>query len=276
MSVIRKVVPRLVKRKIKAYRTNRQKEHLFGALAPLVPNVEEMFDGPQSLEQFKANGEEFLTIYKEVVRLRADERMLDVGCGIGRKTLPLTQYLSDRAIYEGIEITKAGVDWCREKITPRFPNFRFQHIDVYNKYYNPGGTCRPSKYRFPFADQMFDFVMLGSVFTHMLPDDLENYLSEVSRVLTRNGRCLITYFLLNAESERLIGGGRSTLDFEHDCGTYRTVSLEKPEVAVAFDERWIKSRYRAMGFRIKRVDFGSWCGRRDYLSYQDLILAERE
>src|SRR5207249_11780290 len=125
-------------------------------------------------------------------------------------------------------------------------------------------------------DQTFDFLMLGSVFTHMLPADLENYLSEVSRVLARNGRCLITYFLLNEESQRLIAAGRSTLDFEHDHGAYRTVSLEKPELAVAFDEGWIMSRYGPVGLRIKRVELGSWCGRRDHLSYQDLILAEKE
>jgi SAM-dependent methyltransferase len=276
IGVVKKLIPRLVKQKIAAYQAKRDKDRLFGALAPLVPAVDEMFDGPQSLEEFKANGDEFLGIYKEIANLRPDERMLDVGSGIGRKTLPLTQYLSDRATYEGIDITKAGVDWCRERITPRFPNFRFQQIDVYNKHYNPTGQCRPSEYRFPFVDQTFDFVMLGSVFTHMLPADLENYLSEVSRVLARNGRCLITYFLLNEESERLIAAGRSTLDFEHDHGAYRTVSLEKPELAVAFDEGWIKSRYGSVGLRIKRVELGSWCGRRDYLSYQDLILAKKE
>jgi len=235
-----------------------------------------MFDGPRTLEEFKANGEEFLKIYRDVAHLRPDERMLDVGSGIGRKTLPLTQYLSERAVYEGIDITKAGVDWCREKITARFPNFRFQHIDVYNKYYNPSGTCPPSEYRFPFGDGTFSFVMLGSVFTHMMPADLENYLSEVKRVLTPGGRCLISYFLLNDESIRLIGAGRSTLEFKHVFGKYRTETLEKPELAIAFDEDWIRGLYRERGLTIGRLDHGSWCGRRDYLSYQDLVLATKE
>jgi SAM-dependent methyltransferase len=235
-----------------------------------------MFDGPQTMREFKTNGEEFLKIYKEICGLRPDEKMLDVGCGIGRKTLPLTQYFNERAVYEGIDITKAGIDWCRNKITPRFPNFHFQQIDVYNKYYNPGGTYQPSEYKFPFADESFSFVMLGSVFTHMLPDDLQNYLSEIRRVLMHGGRCLITYFLLNDESLPLIERGQSTLDFKYVFDKYRTISPEVKELAVAFDEAWIRWLYQELGLKILRVDYGSWCARENYLSYQDLILAVKE
>jgi SAM-dependent methyltransferase len=246
---------------------------LFGPLAPLVPAVEDMFDGPQNLEEFKANGEEFLGIYKDICGLQPDEKMLDVGCGIGRKTLLLTQYFNQQAVYEGLDITKAGIDWCSAKITPRFANFHFQHIDVYNKHYNAHGKYQPSEHRFPFADDSFSFVMLGSVFTHMLPGDVENYVSEIHRVLIKGQRCLISYFVLNEESLPLIEAGRSTLDFKYEFDTYRTVSCEVPERAIAFDERWIKTLYQKHGLNISRVDYGSWCGRRNYLSYQDLILA---
>jgi ubiquinone/menaquinone biosynthesis C-methylase UbiE len=234
--------------------------------APLVPDVEAMFDGPPTLEEFKTNGEDFLRIYKEIAHLQPNEKMLDVGCGIGRKTLPLTQYLNEHAVYQGIDITKAGIDWCRARITPQFPNFQFLQIDVYNKLYNPDGKSRPSEYRFPFADDSFDFVMLGSVFTHMLPDDLENYLSEVRRVLTVKGRCLITYFLLNEESDRRNAAGRSTLDLKHVFDKYRTVSLEKPELAVAFNENWIKELYKKLDPESTRCTVNPRCDRQNYLS----------
>jgi SAM-dependent methyltransferase len=279
MKLVKELIPSPVKeeiRKIRNHLANRNKARLFGALSPLVPDVEDMCDGPQSLEEFKRNGEEFLGIYKEICDLQPDEKMLDVGCGIGRKTLPLTQYLYEGAVYEGIDIAKAGIDWCREKITPRFPNFHFQQIDVYNRYYNPRGKYQPSEYRFPFADESFGFVMLGSVFTHMLPDDLESYLSEIYRVLKRGGRCLITYFLLNEESLRLIESGDSTLDLRHVFDKYRTISREVPEQAIAFDEGWIRDLYRKLGLKVIRLEYGSWCAREDYLSYQDLILGVKE
>src|SRR5438270_11856689 len=106
----RMLVPSGLRRRIRQYLTNRNKARLFGDLAPLVPSVNQMFDGPESLAEFKANGEEFLRIYREVADVQPNERMLDVGCGIGRKTLPLTQYFSSDAAYEGVEIAKEGVD----------------------------------------------------------------------------------------------------------------------------------------------------------------------
>lgn len=125
MNLVKRLIPFPVRQKIgkvriiRNYRANRNKARLFGVLAPLVPPVQDLFDGPKSLEEFRANGEEFLRIYKETCGLQPDEKMLDVGCGIGRKTWALTQYLNEGAVYEGIDITEKGIDWCRERITSR-------------------------------------------------------------------------------------------------------------------------------------------------------------
>jgi len=231
-----------------------------------------MFDGTASLEEFKANGEEFLQIYQRVCDLRRDERMLDIGSGIGRKTIPLTQYLDREATYEGIDVNRSGVDWCRERITTRFPNFRFQWIDVHNEFYNPLGTRSPADYQFPFPDASFSFVMVGSVFTHMMPGDVEHYLSEIKRVLG-SGRCLISYFLLNDESRHLITRGESTLAFGNVREGYATVSCDIPEKAIAMVESVVMSFYARLGLKVSGVYYGSWCGRENTMSYQDLILA---
>lgn len=269
---LRKVTPRFVKRAVKRAREARTRSRLFGPLASLVPPTEMMFDGNADLEEFKTNGEKTLWIYKTIGQLKRDERILDVGSGIGRKTIPLTQYLSPSGSYDGIDINKFGVEWCRQRITPRFPNFRFQHIDVANPLYNPSGASASAEFRFPFSDRSFTFVTLMSVFTHMLPRDVEHYLSEVARVL-RNGRCLISYFLLNEESKRLITAGKSSLPFGSIQSDYATISPDLPERAIAFDEAFVRSAYEKAGLRIERVEYGSWCGRESPLSYQDLIVA---
>ncbi len=279
LNSLKRVLPFPVKQKIKRtinFLKFENKERIFGDLAPLVPNVEDMFDGSQSLKMFKSVGEDFFKTYRDTCGLRPDDKVLDVGSGNGRMALPLTQFLNQDGAYNGIEIVKAGVDWCSAKITPRFPNFNFQQIDVYNKHYNPGVKFPAFGIQIrPLPDESFTFAVLTSVFTHMPPADLENYLSEVSRVLKTGGRCLITYFLLNEESIRLIETGHSKVDFRYVYENYRTLTRDVPEHAIGFEESWIRQLYEKYHLKIERIDYGFWCARKNPVSFQDMVFATK-
>ncbi|WP_303921095.1 class I SAM-dependent methyltransferase [Draconibacterium sediminis] len=250
-------------------------ESLFGLRDELTPprSISLVGDG-----DFKKKGEEFLQYFIEIGGLKKTDRILDVGCGKGRMAVPITNYLSKEGSYEGIDIVADGVNWCTKKITGKYPNFRFQLADVYNKEYNPKGKHQSSAYKFPFEDKSFDFIFLTSVFTHMLPDDMENYLSEISRVLKKNGRCLITYFLLNKESLSLINKKQSRLDFnfKYNYGNYRVENDNTPEIAISFDEKFVRDLYEKHSLQIvEPIHFGSWCERENFLSYQDIIVASK-
>jgi len=246
---------------------------LFGWRAGFVPPTDMMFDGPESYREFKENGEEFLRIYIDDCELKPNEKMLDVGSGIGRKTLPLLAYLTDVGSYEGMDIVRTGVNWCTAKYSSRYPNFNFQIIDVYNQHYNPAGTCMASAYKFPFPDEHFDFAVLNSVFTHMMPDEVENYIFEVARVLKTRQRCLISWFLIDDESEALIEAGESTLNLRFQFGPARARSQEKPELAIGYDKSFVKDLYEKAGLEVRNpISYGSWCGRKAFRSYQDLIV----
>jgi len=286
-TAFRKTLPRPIVSTLKRARDSFRVRLIFGRLAPLVPPEALMHDGPPNYQSFQQIGEAALRLYVDLAGLKPDEAMLDVGCGIGRSALYLTEYFSDRARYEGIDIVKSGIDWCTHTITRKRPNFHFQLIDVYNQHYNPEGSLRPSEYRFPFPDDSFDFVTLGSVFTHMLTKDMENYLRQVTRVLKPGGRCFITWFLLNEESKNLMRSGRSTLNFAYQIDAVSwSINQQQPEKAIAFDERYVLDVYARCGLAIRPpVHYGSWCGRiptyhvsekaersKDQ-SYQDLIVA---
>src|SRR5439155_26776504 len=135
-------------------------------------------------------GDRWVQTFIRLVGLQPHERVLDLGCGIGRMAVALTRYLDHRGSYEGLDIVEAGIKWCTKHVTPRFPSFRFQLADVFNSHYNPKGKFKPSEYRLPYQADDFDFVFLTSVFTHMFAPEVENYLSEVHRVLRPGGRCL--------------------------------------------------------------------------------------
>ncbi len=224
--------------------------------------------------EFRQIGREFLGHFANLAGLGPDERVLDVGCGIGRMAVPLTGYMSERGSYDGFDIVASGVEWCQQAITPRFPRFRFQHADVRNRTYNPGGRVAPDTYRFPFDDAWFDFVFLTSVFTHMLPAEVEHYLGEVARVLAPGGRCLATLFLLDEASPAQ--GGRAEQLFPHRHGVYRTASDRVPENAVGYDEDWALQAFRDAGLPPRLpVHYGAWSGRPEGASYQDIVVADR-
>lgn len=248
-------------------------------LPPLVPPVHiRVIAGPfVNAHDYQAVAEEFMNYFKNIGGLKPNESVLDVGCGCGQMAAALTGYLEKSAIYEGFDIVSTVINWCEKNIPPKYPNFHFKLADIFNGRYNPNGRYTAATYKFPYKDQSFDFVFLKSVFTHMLPEDLENYLSEVARVMKSGGRCLISYFLLNGQSIELIAHKASTLDFKHAFGTYRTTNQTAPEEAVAHNEEYVRNLYDKFGLHmIEPMYYGSWCGRRNFLSYQDIVIASHK
>ena len=134
-------------------------------------------------ELFSQLGHKWVETFKLIADLKPDDTVLDVGCGPGRMALALAPYLEEKGRYEGFDIKPKDIAWCKREIEPRWSKSKFQLVDIKNEHYNPNGTISADKFKFPYKDNTFDFVFLTSVFTHLLPADLSNYLREVSRVL---------------------------------------------------------------------------------------------
>jgi SAM-dependent methyltransferase len=252
---------------------------VLGRRDPLVPPRTKITVGSNTITRsdFKQIGNELFSYLTDIGGLSPTDRVLDVGCGIGRMAIPLATYLHASGEYYGFDIVKDGVEWCEKNLTRRFPHLHFSHSDVYNNIYNPRGKIRASSYRFPFEDNSFDFVILMSVFTHMKNDDLYNYLREIRRVMRDNGRCMITYFLYNEESQKLIDLGRSRLPFRWPMEHCMVLDRYYPEKAIAYDERFIRSLYRETGIKILgQIHYGSWCGRQTHVGFQDMVVGQKE
>lgn len=228
-------------------------------------------------KRYQEIAEEYISFLKKYCKLKPDNSVLDVGCGCGHMTAPLTKFLSSKGKYEGFDVMKDAIAWSQQNISTQFPNFHFVHANVYNKLYNPRGKIKADKYKFPYKDKSFDVVFLASVFTHMLPEDIKHYLSGIKRILKPGGYCLTSYFLINEFSNRQLNEGKHVaLHFPYQHNHYRTSSKIYDEGAVAFDEEYVRPLYSKTGFRIvEPIHYGSWSGRKEFLHEQDIIVARK-
>jgi SAM-dependent methyltransferase len=168
------------------------------------------------------------------------------------------------------------IAWCQMNITSPHSNFHFSHIDVFNSAYaEAGGKLDAAQFRFPFEEHLFDIVFAKSVFTHLLPKEAENYLAQISRVLKKGGRAIVTFFLLNKKSSEAIRSRKSTLRFKHTFGPSLSISKKNPERALCYQEKFIFNLFRKYRLRLKRpYSRGTWPHlTTPQANYQDILIA---
>lgn len=271
--MLRQLLPSFLKNPIKKVYTSAVDygELVFGIRDELTPPRSRIYIGAGD---FRAVGQEFKQHFIQLGGLKPNESVLDVGCGIGRMAIPLSDYLTPPGSYEGFDIVKQGIDWCQHEVTSRFSNFHFQLADVYNSHYHPTGQYQAYEYRFPFEDNRFDFVFLTSVFTHMPVRETTHYIAEISRVLKPGGRCFATFFLLNEESRKLMTGEQSHRNFQYELeGRYIYDPLD-PDLGTAFNESWVIDTLNQNGLSAHMSIYpGHWCGRENAVTGQDIVVA---
>jgi ubiquinone/menaquinone biosynthesis C-methylase UbiE len=246
-------------------------DSMTGRRGPMIPPKGRIFIGSGD---FTEAGEAIRVQLVELAGLQPSHRVLDVGCGMGRVAVPMTAFLDEKGSYEGFDIVPSAIHWCRSRISSRYPKFRFTHIDLKNDLYNLRTEREARDFVFPYRDGEFDLVFLTSVFTHMLLEDVRNYLLQIRRVLKTGGVCFATFFIMNRETEKLLkqqGKEMFTTRKEHHYLFHPRVR----EANVAYDERYLLQTLIAdQGFRVEQVVYGFWPGRERsaFNNYQDICV----
>jgi SAM-dependent methyltransferase len=208
-------------------------------------------------------------------RLSPSSRILEVGCGCGRLARAFACHLDPMGSYDGFDVADALVDWCKEHLEPLLPNFRFSLADIRAPGHNPTGAVAASTYRFPFPANIFDLAVVSSVFTHMLPEEIENYFAQLARVLKPDGRCFITALLFDEEAERAVARGTTIFDFRHPVGPCLAFDRECPQEGIACPEPWLAQVLQRNGFWIEFTRRGDWRQVRSYEVSHDIVVARR-
>jgi ubiquinone/menaquinone biosynthesis C-methylase UbiE len=215
--------------------------------------------------------------------LAPDDYVIEIGCGVGRDAIQLTNILSKDGRYIGIDIIKPSIDWCKKNITPKYKNFIFYYYDIKSQIHNPGGKTTTTKIKLPMKNNSVDKIFLHSVFTHMFEKDIVHYLKEFHRVLKPDGLVLASFFVLDNKALNSVHKSsagqkhRHPLSFKYKLGTGCFVNdKDYPEGAVGYSPHKIQSMLRKTKFGIcgHHVHRGSWSGLKGS-NGQDILVLEK-
>ncbi len=113
-----------------------------------------------------------LAAYEFASSYAKGKSVLEVGCGVGYGTNFLADYAS---CVEGIDVSKDAIEHCREKYNR--DNLSFKKVEGL---------------KLPFKDNTFDICVSFQVIEHINPESVEEWLSEIKRVLNKDGTFLLT------------------------------------------------------------------------------------
>lgn len=176
--------------------------------------------------------------------INLESSILDLGSGCGRYAIGLrrTSWMGSgyTGAYTGIDVDEEMIRWCQASYPA---NFRFVHVDVYNRVYNPSGPPA-SEVDLPVESATQDLVFGMSLLTHLLEADLRNYLHEAHRALKPGGRMVMSTFCVEHLAEHL--GTRWS--FEHRRGEAYIENEKYPEAAVAYRRGFLLGVAEEVGF----------------------------
>ena len=247
------------------------------AMLPTPPEELRVWVGPfADAELFRVSGTRNVESIVELCGLKSRAQVLEVGCGCGRIATALAPHLTESGSYEGFDVAAPLLNWCREELQPRLPNFRF-HLaaEVHAPSHNPSGTKSAAEFKFPYASGSFDLVILSSVLTHMLPGAIENYLRETARVLRSGASAFISVLLFDEAAANAVNAQTTIFDFRHRVGPCWTFDAEHPEEGIACDETWFFEEVNRVGLRASTVRRGDWREVRSYMITHDYVVATK-
>lgn len=183
-----------------------------------------------------------------------ESNILDIGCGCGRNAINLKEYKylgnsKFKGNYIGVDVDPEMIDWCKNNFPPE--NFTFLLVDTYSKIYNPQGDQHTKKFKLPIEAETQDFVFAMSLFTHLLQEDLAQYLEEAFRLMKKEAYLMGTVFCIDDLRESNSLGGRWS--FKHSLGKAYIESQEFPEAAVAYERNYLIEICKNIGFETVEV-----------------------
>lgn len=252
-------------------------DKILGKRHKYVPPRGSIYTGsPANAEAYIDQGNRQLILLKKHINLEPNDKILDIGSGIGRTAIALTNYLEPEGIYKGFDVVKLGVDWCNSKIGKDFSNFEFKYVPLFNDLYNTS-ALKAEEFIFPYDHKAFNKVFSFSVFTHMQINEIQNYFKEIHRVLSDDGLAFSTFFLYEDAIENQISS-LNKFKFPIKKDGYRLMNEDVKSGNIAIHINTLKSMLSKEDMEIVDVIHGFWKDKSKYSkqgSYQDIVVFKK-
>jgi SAM-dependent methyltransferase len=174
-----------------------------------------------------------------------DSAIVEIGCGIGRRTHIMRDYHFEGVTYTGnylgIDVDKDMIDWCKKNFDERFEFVLSSHA---TDTYQSAEAAKDTYYTIPRDDNSVNFVFSTSLVTHLLEFEVRNYFKEAARILKPGSAMMMSVFAIDKNPPRL--GERYT--FSHRIGPAYVESMKVPEAAVAYQSDWLIEVAKECGF----------------------------
>jgi len=231
---------------------------------------------PANAKAYIDQGKRQLELLKNHIDLKPNDTILDIGSGIGRTAIALTEYLEPEGRYKGFDVVKLGVDWCNSKIGKDFSNFEFKYIPLFNDLYNTS-NLKAEDFVFPYDKDAFNKIFTFSVFTHMQINEIQNYFKEVNRVLKPDGLAFSTFFLYDNTTENHISS-QNGFKFPIKKSGYRLMNEDVKSGNIAFHKDTLKAMLNKENLEIVKIIDGFWKDKSKHsknASYQDVVIFKK-
>lgn len=222
-----------------------------------------------------------LPFLMRTVGLEPRSAILDYGCGLGRLAFAANHFLAEDGAYFGYEPNQSALAFLKKAYAER-KNFHFtgdvlrrdeDYVAIERKDIRTGGIAAEAVDLNKFVDRPLDVQWSHSVFTHMWADPIIQVLRTVRELLGPNGVCVNTWLCVDDFAAYVLRCGMADRALPHRVNGVLTYSETNPLVCTGYELSAVREIYGRAGHRIEDILWGSWSGRENNVTYQDIIIS---
>jgi SAM-dependent methyltransferase len=238
-----------------------------------LPKTGEIFTGRGN---FLESGKITVDNLRRFAGLKGHSAVLDLGSGLGRVAIPLTDVLDEGGEYHGVDIVKSAIKRCQQEITKRYPHFHFYHTPVYNDLYNAGGPG-VTDITLPFDYDSMDVAVANSFFTHLLWEETAFYLEKTAAFLKSGGAFYASFFILDEDNIKKATNAADQSEafrFPYQDHNVFLMSQTVKRANVAYKKEKLFALLEDLGYTVENFFPGYWRGGNNQkaIDFQDILI----